>query len=145
MKTYKFLIPVLFFAFSCHSSNTSGKDPVVDGVISMDSLKSEVLFLHDEVMPKMGALRRVRKDLLLQADSIVSVDSARAEELKALASNIGDASEGMMQWMRAYEPDFEGTDEEIRAYFEAQKDAIQKVKNQMENTLAMGQAALGND
>ena len=96
-------------------------------------------------MPKMGALRRVRKDLMLQADSIVELDSAKAQMLNGLANDIGNASEGMMQWMRAYEPDFEGTEEELRAYFEEQKQAIQEVKNQMESTLAMGEKALGGE
>ncbi len=142
---YKYLIPVLLIAVACQSGKTSGGDQVVDGVISLDSLKSEVLFLHDEVMPKMGALRRVRKDLMLQADSIVELDSAKAQMLNGLANDIGNASEGMMQWMRAYEPDFEGTEEELRAYFEEQKQAIQEVKNQMESTLAMGEKALGGE
>ena len=123
----------------------SGQQKAEDGTISLDSLKSEVLFIHDEVMPKMGELRRVRKDLMLQADSLIAADSVAAKRIDSLANNLANASEGMMQWMRAYEPDFEGTEEEKRAYFEAQKVSIQKVKEEMERSLSEGSQAIGKE
>ena len=108
----------------------------------LQTLKSEVMAIHDEVMPKMGELRRTRKDLLLQADSLMETNPERAAMLTTVADEIGNANEGMMQWMRAYEPEFEGTDEEIKQYLEDQKVAIQKVKDDMNGSLQKGKEVL---
>jgi len=108
------------------------------------ALKDEVMAIHDEVMPKMGELRRARKDLMLQADSLAETNPDRAALLHAAAEEIAAASEGMMQWMRAYEPEFEGTDEEIMQYLEDQKVAVQKVKDDMMGSLEKGLEALEN-
>ncbi|WP_370089923.1 hypothetical protein [Ekhidna sp.] len=128
------LITTLFFIVSCGPSQEE----------ELQQLKDEVMTIHDEVMPKMGELRRIRKDLLLQADSLIVVDSARAALLTTIATQIGDANEGMMQWMRDFEPEFEGTDDEIRQYLEDQKIAIQQVKEDMNKSLAKGKEVLGD-
>ena len=128
----KFCILLLVAMFSCQPSGES----------ELKVLKDEVMAIHDEVMPQMGDLRRTRKDLMLQADSLMASDSVRATELNDLASKIEGANEGMMQWMRAYEPDFAGSDEEIKNYLEAQKLSIEKVRDEMKKSLADGKNAL---
>lgn len=128
----KILLMLLVFVFSCQSPN--------DGQV--EDLKKEVMALHDEVMPKMGELRRTRKDLMLQADSLMQSDPERAAMLTTVSNNIADANEGMMDWMRNYEPAFEGTEDEIMIYLEEQKKSIQKVKEAMESSLAKGQEVL---
>ena len=128
----KFCILLLVAMFSCQPSGES----------ELKVLKDEVMAIHDEVMPQMGDLRRTRKDLMLQADSLMASDSVRATELNDLASKIEGANEGMMQWMRAYEPDFAGSDEEIKNYLEAQKQSIEKVRDEMKKSLADGKNAL---
>ncbi len=134
-----FLLLFILVCFSCQTSKESKSGA------SLEDLKSEVLSIHDEVMPKMSDLRRTRKDLMLMADSIMSVDSLQASLLNTLADDLGNASEGMMQWMRNYEPDFEGTEEEVRTYFEAQKASIQKVKEEMESALKNGQEQISSN
>ena len=131
----KFCILLLVAMFSCQPSGES----------ELKVLKDEVMAIHDEVMPQMGDLRRTRKDLMLQADSLMASDSVRATELNDLASKIEGANEGMMQWMRAYEPDFAGSDEEIKNYLEAQKQSIEKVRDEMKKSLADGKNALGEE
>ncbi|WP_425392686.1 hypothetical protein [Ekhidna sp.] len=132
---YLFLLIPFVLLFSCASSGDKEE---------LSSLKDEVMAIHDEVMPKMGELRRARKDLLLQADSLMESNPDRAAMLTTVADEIADANESMMQWMRAYEPEFEGTDEEIKQYLEDQKKAIQEVKEQMNGSLAKGQEILEN-
>jgi hypothetical protein len=128
------LLTTLFFLAACGPSQKE----------ELQTLKDEVIGIHDEVMPKMGELRRTRKDLLLQADSLMESDPDRAAMLTTVADEIADANESMMEWMRAFEPEFEGTDEEIRQYLEDQKIAIQEVKENMNGALAKGKDVLGN-
>ncbi|MEQ9402991.1 MAG: hypothetical protein RIM99_05355 [Cyclobacteriaceae bacterium] len=125
-------IPLLIIA--CQTS----KNEEVD----LAALKDEVLEIHDEVMPKMGDLRRARKELMLLADSIQTIDSARAAELLIASDSIDMANEGMMNWMRNYEPTFEGTDEEILEYLTNQKEAIVEVKIKMITSLEIGKKLL---
>ncbi|WP_462247792.1 hypothetical protein [Ekhidna sp.] len=109
----------------------------------LKTLKDEVMAIHDEVMPKIGDLRKVRMELESLSDSLMATDSTRAMELSSLAADISDASEGMMMWMRNYEPEFEGTEAEIKAYLEGQKVSIQKVKEDMLESMESGEQALG--
>lgn len=129
MKNILFLLPLLLFSCEDKAKN----------------LKEEVLAIHDEVMPKMGDLRRTRKDLMLRADSIISVDSLRAEKLLSASAELASATERMMSWMRNYDPEFSGTDEEILQYLAEQKESISNVRNRMLEAQANGQEMLGND
>jgi len=102
-------------------------------------LKDEVMAVHDEVMPKMGDLRKASKSLLMKAETM---DSSAASELRVMAEDIEAANEFMMEWMRQYEPDMEGTEEELLKYYTDQQKGIQEVKERMLNALEKGQKAL---
>ncbi|MEQ8338535.1 MAG: hypothetical protein RIA62_14360 [Cyclobacteriaceae bacterium] len=105
----------------------------------INKLKDEVMGLHDEVMPKMGDLRKASKSLIMKAETL---DSTSATELKVIAEDIEAANEFMMEWMRQYEPDMEGTEEELLEYYKSQRAGIQEVKERMLNALEQGQKAL---
>ncbi len=109
----------------------------------IQKMKDVVISIHDEVMPKMGELRRTRRNLMLQADSLAEKDSIRISLLNIAASEIEVANEAMMEWMRSYEPEFEGTDEEILQYLEEQKVGIEEVKEAMATSLKKGKKVLG--
>jgi hypothetical protein len=105
----------------------------------VSELKAEVMAIHDEVMPEMGNLRKVRKQLISLSET---KDSVEAEELSQLAEDIELANESMMEWMRNFEPLFEGTPEEKTDYLKAQKESIAEVKEKMLSALEAGQKAL---
>ena len=102
------------------------------------SVKETVMEIHDEAMPKMTELMKTRKKLTVLADSLVDIDSVSSLVIQATASEIDLATESMMMWMRNYEPEFEGSEEEILAYLKRQKEEIQKVKDDMELALEKG-------
>ncbi|XOV91940.1 MAG: hypothetical protein ACFHWX_17245 [Bacteroidota bacterium] len=108
---------------------------------NLQSLKDEVMAVHDEVMPKMGDMRKTSKSLQMKAETL---DSLGALELKSLAGDIEAANEFMMQWMRQFEPTLEGTEEELMKYYSEQKKAILQVKDSMNHTLERGQKALAD-
>lgn len=104
-------------------------------------LKTQVMAVHDEVMPKMGELRATQKELLAMADSSAA-DSLMAIKYRELATQIELANESMMDWMRKFNPNFEGSEEEVKAYLEEQLQGIQQVSEDMNNSLQAGQEAL---
>lgn len=132
MKNLLILITFVLLTFSCQIEQ---KDELA-------TLKEEVMAMHDEVMPKMSELRYTQKALMLQVDSLMSSDSLRSATLIGASNEIIAANEAMMNWMRNYEPDYQGTKEEIISYLEQQKEAIQKVKNDMERSLENGKQLL---
>jgi hypothetical protein len=123
------LLAASLFIFSCSSSSNDSVD--------IPSLKAEVIAIHDEVMPKMGELRKVSKELRLAAEA----DSTKADWVET-ADQIAAANESMMVWMRGFEPNYEGTDEEIVNYLQDQKVKVEKVRDDMNGSLAAGKALL---
>jgi small-conductance mechanosensitive channel len=126
-------LAVLLLVFACEPGKSK----------AIRQIKKEALEIHDEVMPKMGELRRTRKDLMLQANSLVDADSVRAQLLMAASDEIAAANESMMNWMRNYDPDFDGTEDEQLDYFQKQKVSIEEVKKIMNESLVRGKEVLG--
>ncbi|MEO9482217.1 MAG: hypothetical protein ABJG47_02170 [Ekhidna sp.] len=142
----KYLTLILFTAsliFSCgrkpENATNSSSAPEE---ISLDSLKSQVLAIHDEVMPKIGELRKTRMELEVLADSLMEADSTNAKMFSRLATDLAAANEGMMNWMHQYDSEFDGTDDEIKEYLEGQKKSIQQVKEDMNGSLAAAKETL---
>lgn len=117
---------------ACSSNKQSEEKP---------DLKQEVMDMHDEVMPKMGELRTTQKQLLALADSSAQ-DSLVAARYTELANQISLANESMMDWMRNFDPNYEGTEEEAKAYLEGKLKEIKKVSDEMNESLEAGHEAL---
>lgn len=118
------------------------------GQAERDALRDEVMAIHDEVMPKMGDFRKLGKQIEILSDSLRkadSIDTNRLNDLAARGVEIAAAQEGMMAWMRQYNPEImqDGTPhEEVMSYLEKQKAAIEKVRDQMIQALSAGEEAL---
>lgn len=129
MKIFHSLLTIILasLVFSCGPSEAE----------ELKALKNEVMDVHDAVMPKMGDMMKIRKGLMGKAET--HPDSVMLLEL---ADQVDQAHEGMMQWMRNYEPEFTGSNEEVREYLEGQMKAIQKVSDEMNGAIKAGQEAL---
>lgn len=139
MNPAKFIsIALLAFAFTACTSKTDPKE----------ELQEQIIAVHDEVMPKMGELRKVMKQLEAKADSIIGADPEamqRANELLNLASDISNANESMMIWMRNFDPTMIKTEtdgDKVMAYLNDQMQKIEKVRDDMLNSLTAGKASL---
>lgn len=123
------IIPAFFYLslfLACTSKNTE--------------LKEEVIAIHDEVMPHMGKLQSLQKELTEKADLLALEDSVGQREqildLRNTAADLGLAYEGMFVWMRQFEPDQgELTEEEYEAYLNDQKILVKKVNQDINRAL----------
>lgn len=131
MKAILFIALGLFI-FSCNST--------VEDKVDLTKLKEEVMAIHDEVMPKMGELRKTSKELKLAA----AADSTKAEWVET-ANKISNANESMMVWMRNYDPDFKGTKAEVADYLRDQKVKIAQVRDEMNSSLIEGKNLMEAD
>lgn len=124
-----------FFLLSCDGNNKEKE---------IESLKSEVIGIHDEVMPKMDDIMKLKSKLqqnIDQANDSIDDDSLTTEQ--NLIINLEKADEDMMVWMRNYDPLMEGmTHEEKVEYLKQTKIDIQMVKQQMLSAISESEAFL---
>lgn len=111
-----------------------------------DQFRTQVIAVHDEVMPKMGQLKSLQKKALQKAEDLTAQDSTQTEQIQAyktLALELDQAYEGMMVWMRQYErEDGDATPEEVKAYLDEQMILVQKVNDDIKNALIKADSLL---
>ena len=135
----KIWIPLLFAAMACGGEKAA-----------QEAMKSSVLEVHDEVMPKMGQLMELKKKLLSKAGEIAENDSTdeRIRELRSLADELESAHQGMMNWMHQWSenagPHTSGTapSEEITAFYKAEQKKVNQVKADINGSIEKAQKAL---
>ena len=115
-----------------------------------EAMKSSILEVHDEVMPKMGQLMKLKKQLLSKAGEIAENDTTdeRIPELRGLADELESAHEGMMTWMHQWSenaaPYTNGIapSEEITAFYKAEQKKVNQVKAHINGSIEKAQKAL---
>jgi hypothetical protein len=95
-------------------------------------LYDEVMDIHDEVMPKMDDLHRYKKTFQSELTNNATITEARKTQLETIIVKLDSAGEGMMVWMREFDPipDSEGEDK-AKQYLENEKKKVTKVKEDM--------------
>jgi hypothetical protein len=123
---------------------------------SVKEAENEVFALHDEVMPKMGDMMKLRKELnqrIASLDSLKATGSATAtlrtdeekEQAILLSRNLNNADSLMMDWMNHYNGDTLtklSPDEALR-YLADQKDQITDVKTKVNTSIEQAKQFLG--
>lgn len=99
-------------------------------------LYNEVMAIHDEVMPKMNDIHRYKKEFQKELADTINTNETRRAELQSIIEKLDAAGDGMMVWMRQFEPvpDSEGEDK-AREYLESEKKKVSKVKDDMNAAL----------
>ncbi|OEK06540.1 hypothetical protein [Roseivirga misakiensis] len=102
--------------------------------------RDKVIDVHDEVMPKLGEVMNLRKQVLNKVSEIEG-DSSKVESLRDLAMQLDDARKGMMTWMNdwsktsAKHVNGESTVDEQKAYFAAEMKRVTKVKDDINSSI----------
>ena len=146
MKRYSFML-VAIFAFALLSCE-QGADPVSE-------LDGAVIAVHDEVMPMMGEIQSLKKQLTTKAEGLaleMAADPAKIEnteevqEIYFAVESLEDADKGMMNWMRDYAktkvklPEMDKA--EALGVLEVEMDKVGKVKTQILESIAGAKALL---
>jgi len=103
----------------------------------IETLKTETMAVHDEVMPKMDDIMKLKKSLKEIEDSTAQ------DEIMKLVVALEEADKAMMNWMRNYDPKMEGmTDDEKIEYLKNKKASIEKVSEQMKSSISASERYL---
>lgn len=93
------------------------------------ALYDEVMKLHDEVMPKMDDIFRIKEELKNKIANTPDMVEEKKQEIESTISKLDSASEGMMVWMRNFNPlpDSLG-EQQAKEYLENEMEKVKKVK-----------------
>jgi hypothetical protein len=99
-------------------------------------LDREVMKIHDEVMPKIDAIIRKKEELKNKIATTPKMPAEEKQRIEALIVKLDSAGDGMMVWMRNYNPppDSQG-EEKAREYLENEMEKIKKVRQDMVQAL----------
>ncbi|GAB4032701.1 viral A-type inclusion protein [Spirosoma gilvum] len=126
------------------------------GEETVKKTENEVLAIHDEVMPKIDDIMKLKKQLkqrIVSLDSLKASGSAAAtlrtdeekEQASRLVTDLTIADSLMMGWMSHYNGDTLSklSSEEALNYLAAQKDQITDVKKRVTTSIEQSRQFLG--
>ena len=130
------ILPVAaIFALAACQGNTSTQTTANNDSLLVDSLRTEVIALHDEGMTFTMAIRRLTARTKEVADSLES-KKANADAYKAANVLLDSANKEMNTWMHSFDLKQEGkTLEEKKTYLEAEKKKMTDIKALMERSV----------
>ncbi len=126
-------------------------DTISENDLYIQQLQREVLSIHDEIMPRMDdimTLQRQIKDeiarLNTKKQAAFGQHMSQAEkQLQMIVTDLQQADEAMMQWMRNYDSKMKDKSSEARQlYLQAEKAKIIGVKERMLKSIENANRAL---
>lgn len=135
-----FTAALLLLALSCANEQKTQEE-------AQNAVRTELMAVHDEVMPRMGELTMLAGQVkqLLQDSSL---NSSTRTEIEVLLSQMETAEDGMMDWMAAYkQPEVLRSSMDhasIMAYLEKEKKTISQVAVQINEGIAKGKQMIAN-
>ncbi|SNS64989.1 hypothetical protein SAMN06295967_11523 [Belliella buryatensis] len=129
---------IFLFLFSCDESKEEANQ----------RLRAEVIQIHDEVMPFMGDLKSLRKEIVAKADELKSSSESdntqKVQELILLAKQLDEAFDGMFVWMRQFKQSTDDmSEEEVEIYLLEQREMVQKVHDDITSAIEKANSELG--
>lgn len=128
---FLFILSIFAIIISCKPDLSNPK---------VESLYKEVMVIHDEVMPEISTIHKLKK-------SIKKKDNLNDTDLD-LISELDEADESMMQWMSDFgafrKMDKEDDQTKIQ-YLIGEKKKITKVSNDMKSAINKAQDYLKNN
>lgn len=130
------LLCALLFTTSCRRGSNAPEGSKID-----NAYKS-VMAVHDEVMPEMGTIHRLRKKLKKKVAA--GIESETEKDLViSMIKNLDDADEGMMSWMAEFKMPKEGSETEKLNFLASEQTKIDKVNKDMRDAIKGAQNLLG--
>jgi regulator of replication initiation timing len=142
--TYKLLILFLVVLAGCGKPSDQNSEEMGNEDANQDpnqALYDQVMNLHDEVMPKMEDIYKIKSQLQEKIANSPDLVKERKEALERMILTLDSANNSMMEWMHQFNPLPDSVDaEQSRAYLESQMEKIKGVKEIMLSTLEEAKA-----
>ena len=100
------------------------------------ALYDQVMDIHDEVMPKMEDIYKLKQTLEEKIANTPGMVEDQKKELQAMIAKLDSSNNAMMEWMHQFNPLPDSTDQEkAREYLETEMERIKKVRELTNETL----------
>ena len=145
-----FLLITSLLIISC-APQSDGKQTEEEGTTTdndlaiEENLFDEVMVIHDEIMPKMSDLNKLRKELKAQ----IAIQAESGQDTTTLSNAINElaaAEDGMWDWMHNFRPLGPIRDslnhDGVLKYLNNEKERITKVKTDMLKSIEQGNQLL---
>lgn len=146
------LIILATVLFACNTNqkeqvSNNQEEELPDEVKIEQKLFDEVMEVHDEMMPKMEGMMRLKGILTEAADSLrENGNESLAETYAASITDLENADNAMMNWMRQFDGKMKDmTHDERVTYLSTQKAKMDSVKLVMADAISNAQKMVGND
>ena len=101
--------------------------------------------VHDEVMPKMGDINRMKRQLSAYKDEVPDDNAAIKDSLINAILLLAKTEDNMNDWMAGYKyPNPEMKHDDIMKYLKGQQDTIKQINDDVFMTIAIGNGLLKN-
>ena len=128
------LLAILLFTWGCAQKNQDHGEHNHhhDEATGNQALYDEVMKVHDEVMPKMNDIYKLKGELKKKISDTPDMPAEKKSAIESALVKLDSASESMMVWMRKFNPLPDSVGEaKATQYLEDQKVKVQKVKDDM--------------
>ena len=98
-----------------------------------DPLYKEVMAIHDEVMPKLSTIHKLKKQLK-------KTENATEKEVLDLILNLDKADEAMMVWMEEFDPPADGP--ERKTYLTKELTSVSVMADKINNSIKAAKSYL---
>lgn len=142
----------IFFIQSCtksgdHSNmNHDGNQTQEEG--PNQALYNQMMDIHDEVMPKMDDIMKLKRALQDEIANTPEMVAERKQELENVIYTLDSANNSMMNWMHRiheFDPLADSVDQEkAREYLESEMEEIKKVKELMSESIEKAKTVVKN-
>lgn len=122
-----------------HEHGHDHEHPAADGSPNQ-VLGEEVMKVHDEVMPRMNDVYKLKESLKKKLTETGIADDKK-KEIQQTIIQLDSANDGMMVWMRSFNPQPDSLDEEkTHEYLESEMVKVRKVQDNIEQAIAKANA-----
>lgn len=123
---------LVLILIGCNGKTNNGQDSQNANDSGNQALYDEVMKVHDEVMPKMNDIYKLKEELKKDIANAPGLVETKRKQIESAIVQLDAASESMMDWMRNFNPLPDSLGEEkARQYLEEQKVKVVKVKDAM--------------
>jgi hypothetical protein len=132
LKTLGFAALLLLAACTKQTDHNQDNHDSASNESPNQALYDQVMDVHDEVMPKMDEIMKLKRSLQDQIANSPDLVLERKEQLERVIANLDSANNAMMNWMHEFNPLPDSVDQEkAREYLESEMERIRKVKTTM--------------
>jgi hypothetical protein len=117
------MLVLLLFIFGCQQK-TEEREDVAEETAQVAAYKKEVLAIHDEVMPLMTDIYKMKKQIREKVADSISIGSDKLVELKGIYADLDSADLGMRVWMRKFS--------QVKTTGVSEQEALSNLKIEME-------------